>query len=132
MGRNEKGIIRGFQHDLKQIPCVEAQDRSSVGANVSDAFQTGIKPLYAVPIGKKNKVVIFSGRTLFFIDITYFTTQHKPNRRPTARWYRFVATTGNIRSQAVQSRFRRYQHLGNLGKPFRMGKITGPHHRNSL
>ncbi|GAB6904474.1 hypothetical protein JCM12296A_03080 [Desulfosarcina cetonica] len=77
--------------------------------NITDGLEPLIELPYIFEIRKKYKVMIFASLILFFIDITDFTAQHKPNRRPAGYWNTFIAAVCNIGPEAKQTRFSGFQ-----------------------
>lgn len=72
MGGNEESLFGSFQYDVKQVLCVQTQNRPAVGMDVSDLVQPGVKPGGGFQVRQKYQVVGFPRFTRFFINVADF------------------------------------------------------------
>ena len=84
MGGHKNGIWADLQGDLQKIPAVQPQYGPAVGMDVSDGLQLSGQKLRLTEAGQENHIVNLSHLSVFLVDGTDLTGDHKPWRAAAA------------------------------------------------
>ncbi|CCX41958.1 unknown [Clostridium sp. CAG:1024] len=121
MRRDQHAVRAGLQQNLKQIPAVQAENRSAVGMDITDPLKAQRKRISRSEARQQDHIMHFSRFTVLFIDRADLAGKHKT---------RFILAAGGRRCkpcsilQRVESFFGRFKQFVQFLPPAGMCKIA--------